>query len=73
MLTAEYIYIYIYIQLTPDKADIYIAAPRFKDIVDKQEAVYGTPYKLKMVDAGTTIVAVCCSVLQGVAGCCRVL
>jgi len=44
---------WILTQLTPEKADIYIAAPRFKDIVDKKEAVYGTPYSLKMVDQET--------------------
>ena len=41
-------------QLTPDKADIYVAAPQFQSIADKREPVYGTPYTLKMVDAATT-------------------
>jgi len=41
-------------QLTPDKADIYVAAPQFQSITDRREPVYGTPYTLKLVDAATT-------------------
>ena len=41
-------------QLTPERVDIYLAAPRFLDIADKKEAVYGTPYNLRLVD-GTTL------------------
>lgn len=37
-------------QLTPERVDIYLAAPRFKDIADKTEPVYGTRYNLRLVD-----------------------
>jgi len=40
-------------QLVPEHVDIYLAAPRFANLVDKKEAVYGTPYNLRIVDGST--------------------